>query len=187
MSTSHTPHQDIAWVDAHGGDTSGWQCSPTFAYANGAMDGWSACLLLNSGRSAGLSKHIALDNGRMLMLSIAQAADFAKDKGTPIRWGAVLKVGEGRHVRACGYAADFPAAFQEATSYQHESRQIGPLTWWRESEGSLGSNWISWLGEITLRARQVSASAYEPAHWYFETSGRAPTFEEAALLASMHQ
>ena len=187
MSTSHTPHQDIAWVDAHGGDTSGWQCSPTFARGAGSMDGWSACLLLNNDHSADLSKHIALDNGHTLMLSLAEAAEHAKAKGTPIRWGAILKVGEGRTVRANGYAADFPSALQEVTSYQHESRQIGPLTWWRESEGSSGSSWISWRGETTLRARQISLSTQEPAYWYFETSGCAPTFAEAALLASMHQ
>lgn len=183
MSTPYIPHQDIAWVDAHGGDTSDWQCSSTFARATGSMDGWSACLLLNSGRSADLSKHIALDNGHALMLRIALAGEHPKTKGTPIRWESTLNVGEGRFIRAYGYSVDIPTALQTIADYQHQARQIGPLTWWHESDGG----WISWLGEITLHAHQVSASANEPAYWHFETSGRAPTFEEAALLASMHQ
>ena len=70
---------------------------------------------------------------------------------------------------------------EAATSYRHESQQIGSLTWWRESE----ENWVSWLGEMSLRAHQVTASANEPPYWHFEASGNAPTLEEAALLASM--
>lgn len=183
MSTPYIPHQDIAWVDAHGVDTSGWQCSPTFARGSGPMDGWSACLLHNDGSPAGLSKHIAIDNGHTLMLRVELAIANPKTKETPIRWGSTLKVSEGRFVRAHGYSVDAPAALQAIADYQHPTRQIGPLTWWHESDGG----WISWLGEITLHAHQISASTNEPAYWHFETSGHAPTFEEAALLASMHQ
>lgn len=100
MSTPHTPHKEIAWVDAHGGSTADWQCSPTFARGAGSMGGWSACLALNNGRSADISQHIDLENGHTLMLNIALAGEHPKTKGTPIRWGSTLRVGEGRYVRA---------------------------------------------------------------------------------------
>lgn len=183
MSTPHTPHKELAWVDAHGGSTADWQCSSTYARGAGSMDGWSAFLLLNNGRSAELSKHIDLDNGHTLTLNIAPASEHAKTKGTPIHWASSLKVGAGRYVRAYGYAHDFPAALEAATGYLHESRQIGSLTWWRESDGG----WISWLGEMRLHAHQVATSANEPAYWHFESSGNAPSLEEAALMASMRQ
>jgi len=181
MSTPHTPHKELAWVDANGGSTADWQCSSTYARGAGSMDGWSACLFLNNGSSADLSKHIDLDNGHTRMLSIALAGEHPKTKGTPIRWGSTLKVGEGRYVRAYGYSTGVPEAMESIASYQHESRQIGSMTWWLESDGE----WISWLGGMTMRAHLVAAASGDPAYWHFETSGNAPSLEEAALLASM--
>ena len=178
-----TPHKDIAWIDAHGGNTAEWQCSHNYVRATGSMDGWSAHLGLGlcDDRPANLSKHIQHDNGHLHILEIALAGEHHESKGTPIRWGSTLNVGDGRYVRAYGYAPDFPSALQAVTSYQHEFRQIGSLTWWLESDGG----WISWLGAMTMRARLVTARTDEPAYWHFETSGNAPSFEEAALLASM--
>lgn len=183
MSTTYTPHEAIAWIDAHGGNTADWQCSASYARATGSMDGWSAHLMMTGERPADLSKHIQQDNGHTLMLHIGQANQHAKTKGTPIHWESSLKVGEGRYVRASGYAPDFPAALEAATGYLHESRQIGSLTWWRESDGG----WISWLGEMRLHTHLVTTSAHEAAYWHFESSGSAPTLEEAALLAALRQ
>lgn len=181
MSTPYTPHKDIAWIDAHGGSTADWQCSASYASATGNMEGWSAYLELSSGRPADLSKHIEQDNGHRLMLNITLACEHARSNGTPICWSSSLVVGVGRYVRAYGYAPDFPAAVEAATGYHHESRQIGGLTWWHESDGG----WISWLGEMRLHAHLVTPSAHEAAYWHFQTSGDAPTLEEAALLAAM--
>lgn len=183
MSTTYTPHEDIAWVDAHGGNTADWQCSPTYARGTGSMEGWSAHLMLSSERPAELSKHIEQDNGHMLMLNIGLASEHASSKGTPIHWSSSLRVGVDRYVRAYGYAPDFPTAVEAATGYHHENRQIGSLTWWHESDGA----WISWLGEMRLHAHLVTPSAHEAAYWYFQTSGSAPTLEEAALLAALRQ
>lgn len=181
MSIPHTPHKDIAWVDTHGGNTADWQCSATYARATGSMDGWSAYLMMGSERPAELSKHIQLDNGHTLMLSIGPASEHAITKGTPIHWASSLCVGEGRYVRASGYAPDVPTALEAAEGYLHESRKIGSLTWWRESDGG----WISWLGGMRLHTHLVTASSHEPPYWHFESSGDAPTLEEAALLAAM--
>lgn len=181
MSIHYIPHKDIAWVDAHGGNTADWQCSATYARATGDMDGWSAFLAMNNERPAGLSKHIQQNNGHTLMLKIALASEHAKANGTPICWESTLNMGKGRYVRAYGYACDFPAALEAATGHHHESREIGGLTWWHESD----DGWISWLGEMRLHAHQVAASVNEPAYWHFESSGNAPTLEEAALLAAM--
>lgn len=181
MSANHTPHQAIAWIDAHGGCTADWQCTATYAYATGNMEGWSSCFVLRDGQTTELSRHIEQDNGHTLMLRIGLASEHAKAKGTPIHWSSCLRVGEGRYVRAYGYAPDFPTAVAAATGHTHESRQIGSLTWWHESDGG----WISWLGEMRLHAHHVTASAHDAAYWHFETSGNAPTLEEAALLAAM--
>lgn len=181
MSTTYTPHEDIAWVDAHGGNTADWRISATSARATGSVDGWHAQLALSGYGPADLSKHIQQDNGHMLMLNIAPASEHAKSKGTPIYWSSTLKVGEGRYVSGTGYAHDFPAALEVATGYHHESREIGSLTWWRESDGG----WLSWLGEMRLHTHLVPASSHGAAHWHFQISGDAPTLEEAALLAAM--
>ena len=181
MDKTHTPHPALAWIDAHGGCTANWQCSATYARANGAMEGWRTYLAQSEDQPSELSQHIKQDNGHMLMLNISLAREHVQLKGTPIHWGSTLHVGEGRYVRAYGYAIDFPAALEAATSYRHESQQIGNLTWWHESDGG----WISWLGQMSLRAHQVTAFSSEPAYWHFETSGSASTLEEAALLAAM--
>lgn len=181
MSTTYTPHEDIAWVDAHGGNTADWRFSPTSARATGSMDGWHAQLGLSGYGPANLTKHIQQDNGYLLMLSINPASAYDKTKGTPIYWSSCLKVGEDRYVRAHGYAPDFPAAVEAATDYHHESREMGNLTWWHESDGG----WISWLGEMRLHTHLVPAGSHAAAHWFFQISGDAPTLEESALLAAM--
>ncbi|WP_131667113.1 hypothetical protein [Comamonas thiooxydans] len=183
MSATYTPHEVIAWVDEHGVSTAGWQCSPTYAKGTGSMDGWSTFLMTHEGRPAELSKHIDLENGHQLHLKLSLAREHAREKGNFIHWESVLKVGDRRYVNFADYAPDIPTALQRATSHQHESRQIGALTWWLESNGS----WKSWLGDINLRASLISGSGNDPAYWYFESSGTAPSLEEAALLAAMHQ
>lgn len=83
-------------------------------------------------------------------------------------------------MRASGSAADFPAALAHVESHVHESRPLGGLTWWRESD----DRWISWLGAFDLAATKITGSRNEPT-WHFEVSGDAPTLEEAALPAAL--
>lgn len=181
MSTTYTPHKAIAWVDENGISTADWHCSPNYADGTGSLDGWNAFLMTSHGHPAELSKHIELENGHQLTLSISPAREHAKVNGNFIRWSSLLSLGGRRYVRVTDYAPDIPTALQRATSHQHESRQVGALTWWRESDG----HWKSWLGGMDLSAVFISGGGNDPDYWHFQSSGTAPSFEEAALLAAM--
>lgn len=170
--------QRFAWVAQHGGPVVAWESSSTYRYGvvGEGLSEWHASDRDSSDKPLSLGKHVDGATGkRMLEIRLAYQPE-ATDK--PVRWSAVLNVAEGRYVRADGTAADFPTALAQVEAHVHESRQIGGLTWWCESQ----DHWVSWLGAFNLKATRIDFSGKDP-YWHFEVRGDAPTFEEAALLA----
>lgn len=170
----------IAWIDAMGGSAESFEITSHVAVGREDMDGWSAYLHLLNKPNAEIIRHIPRENGQVLMLSIGAVTGAEHPgAGQQVYWNSTLKVSGGRYVRGGGYCADFPTAFKEVNAYQHESRAIGAMTWWKEPH----DRWVSWLGETRLEANLIKG---DPPKWIFNVSGEAPTFEEAALLASIH-
>lgn len=179
MTTIQAPDPRFAWIKAHGGPVVDWEDSNSLhrhVVTAVGLDGWFASDSLGEGRPARLDKHIKGDQG-LLMLGVGLSHDQAK----PVHWNSVLCVGEGRYVRVSGLAQDFPSGLAAAEAYEHESRQIGGLTWWCEG----GESWVSWLGSFDLRATKISGYGEQAPRWVFERRGHAPTLEEAALLAAL--
>lgn len=179
MTTETVADQRFAWIAEHGGPVVGWDdpsATHRYGVSGDGLVGWSASALDSESRPLRLSKHIDEANGRR-MLALGLYANAALNAG-PVYWDSTLLVGEGRYVRASGSALDFPAALLLAETHVHESRQIGGLTWWCES----ATRWVSWLGAFDLYATKIDAQSQDP-YWHFEVKGKAPTLEEAALLA----
>lgn len=179
MTTTQDTDQRFAWIAQHGGPVVDW-ADPNTAYRHRVVGAglveWSASDSDGQDKALSLRKHVDEANGtRMLELRVfSHTSPGAK----PVHWGSTLKVGEGRYVRASGSVADFPTALAHVETHVHESRQLGGLTWWRESE----DQWISWLGAFNLSATKIAPTGKDP-YWHFEVRGDAPTLEEAALLA----
>lgn len=181
MFTENAADQRFAWITQCGGPVVGWDNAHPgrrLAVVGVGLMGWFATDLDPVSRPFRLSKHIDESNGTR-MLSLGLYANAALN-AAPVYWESTFKVGEGRYVRASGSAPDFPAALLLAETHVHESRQMGGLTWWRESE----CQWVSWLGNFDLRTIKHETQGLDP-YWLFEVKGRAPTFEEAALLATL--
>lgn len=178
-----TEHKDpLAWIKELGGQDFEFEIRHGYARGTGALDGWSARATPSPHwPHSELSKHIKLPGGRVLMLSICPSHEKASINGDLVAWSSVLLVGEGRYVRTYGKAKHLPAALAEVTQFAHVSRDIGGITWWQESEG----RWVSWIGGSTLRAMRFKDSSDSPEYWNFEINGHAPSFEEAALLATL--
>lgn len=177
-----TEHKDpLAWIKELGGQDLKLDIRHGYAHGTGALDDWSANATPNPHWPHNeLSKHTELPGGHVLMLSIYPYRNSATANGDLAAWSSIIQVGEGRYVRANGKAKNLPAALAEVTQFAHESRDIGGITWWQESEG----RWISWIGSNTQRAMLIKNSGDSPMHWHFEINGDAPSFEEAALLAT---
>lgn len=177
-----TEHKDpLAWIKELGGQDFEFEIRHGYARGTGALDGWSASETPYPHYPHNeLSKHIELPGGRVLMLSIHPAHKSVATNGDLVAWSSILRVSEGRYVRAHGKAKNLHAALAEVTQFAHVSRDIGGITWWQESEG----RWISWIGGNTQRAMLIAALGDLPAHWKFEINGEAPSFEEAALQAT---
>lgn len=172
--------QRFAWIEKHGGPVVGWVEASKFRHdvvGDGLM-GWFSCDEESGATSISLSKHIDGENG-LRMLGLSLQSNPALSSG-PVHWSSTLRVGksEDRYVRARGYSPDFPTALSQAEGYSHESRQMGGLTWWLESEGV----WVSWAGPFSLRALKMGWAG-EDSYWRYEVYGDAPTLEEAAVLA----
>lgn len=177
-TTAEIADQRFAWVAQYGGPVVAWESGSNYRHgvAGEGLSEWHASDLDSSDKPLALRKHVDGTTGtRMLEVRLAYQPEAA-DK--PVRWSAVLNVAEGRYVRADGTAGDFPTALAQVEAHVHESRQIGGLTWWCESQ----DHWVSWLGAFNLKATRIASFGIEP-FWHFEVSGDAPTFEEAALLA----
>lgn len=181
MTTTMNTDQRFAWVEQHGGPVVGW-ADPHSSYRHDVvgegMTGWFASDRDSPNKALSISKHVEDDNGkRMLELRLASQASTG-DK--PVLWNSTLMVGKGRYVRVHGSAADFTSALALVESHAHESRLLGALTWWRESE----HRWVSWLGAFDLATTKITPPGGD-AYWHFEIRGDAPTLEEAALLAGL--
>lgn len=164
------------WITQHGGPVVRWD--GRHAVLGDGLDGWWAMSSDPEPRPLELSKHIDQTNGtRMLQLGLRA---YAAPNAGPMYWSSTLNVGKDRYVRVSGSAPDFPAALLLAEKHVHESRQIGSLTWWCESE----TRWVSWLGPFDLCTTKIEAQGRDP-YWHFEARGQASTLEEAALLAVM--
>ena len=178
-----TEHKDpLAWIKELGGQDFEFEIRHGYARGTGALDGWSASETPYPHYPHNeLSKHIELPGGHLLLLSIHPAHKSESANGDLVAWSSILRVSEGRYVRAHGKAKNLPVALTEVTQLSHTSRDIGGITWWQESEG----RWVSWIGGSTLRAMRFKDSSDSPEYWNFEISGHAPSFEEAALLATL--
>jgi hypothetical protein len=178
-----TEHKDpLAWIKELGGQDLEFKIRCDYACGTGALDGWSASAKPNPHWPHNeLSKHIELPGGRVLMLSIRPSHERASINCDLVAWSSVLLVAEGRYVRTHGKAKNLPTVLAEVTQFAHASRDIGGITWWQESE----SRWVSWIGGSTLRAMRFKDSSDSPEYWNFEINGHAPSFEEAALLATL--
>jgi len=181
MTTAQATDPRFAWIAQHGGPVVDWadpKGAHRYRLMGEGLSEWFASDHYETDKATSISKHVDAAQGtRMQELRLAtHAAPGAK----PVHWTSTLKVGEGRYVRASAAAADFPTALAQVEAHAHESRQLGGLTWWRESE----DRWISWLGAFNLAAAKITASGQD-AYWHFEVRGDAPTLEEAALLAAM--
>ena len=178
-------HDAIAWIAAHGGDDVKFKHAGDYLNGVGPMEGWSTYVGQSTlPRQNSIGKHIDLDNGHLLMLEIFPTR-MPGSNDLSIRWNSILLVAEGRYVRVHGQADDFATALVQAESYEHQNRQIGSLTWWKESE----KRWVSWLGQTSLEANCIT-TASEPSgtpYWHFQVLGSAASLEEAALLAAMRQ
>ena len=171
------PEPCFAWVQQHGGPVVTWADASRHHDVEGAgLDGWWAHSFHDDRPHNALNKHRE-QAGCLLSLELYPA--FTAN-GEPLRWGSTLKVGEGRYVRAGGSAASFSEALSQCQAHEHQSRQIGSLTWWRESE----DRWTSWLGPFTLKAMKISRAGAESC-WHYQVDGDASSLEEAALLASL--
>lgn len=176
MTTETVADQRFAWIAEHGGPVVGWD--GRHSVVGDGLVGWFTTDLGPDSRHLRLSKHIDETNGTR-MLTLGLYANAARNAG-PMYWESTLKVGEGRYVRSSGSSPDFPAALLRAETHLHESRQMGDLTWWCESE----TRWVSWLGPFDLSTTKIDGWGEDP-YWHFEVKGRAPTLEEAALLAAL--
>lgn len=166
----------LEWITQHGGPVVRWD--GRHAVVGDGLLGWWTMGLDPEPGPLELSKHIDETNGtRMLKLSLRT---YSALNAGPVRWESTLKIGTGRYVRSAGYAPDFPTALSLAETHVHESREMGSLTWWCESE----TQWVSWLGPFDLRTTKIEAQGRD-LYWHFEARGQAPTLEEAALLAVM--
>jgi hypothetical protein len=175
MTTETVADQRFAWIAEHGGPVVSWD--GRYCVVGDGLVGWFAHDF-GADSPVVLNKHIDETNGtRMLALGLFVRAAPSTD---PVYWNSTLKVGEGRYVRVRGSSPDFLAALSQAETYVHESRQMGGLTWWCESE----TQWVSWLGSFDLSARKIDGRDRDP-YWHFEVKGEAPTLEEATLLAAL--
>ena len=181
MTTEQVTDKRFAWITEHGGPVVGWDDArpgSRHSVMGDGLVGWFASALDSESRPLRLSKHIDETNGTR-MLALGLYANAALNAG-PVYWESTLKVGEGRYVRSSGSCPDFPSVLLLAETHVHESRQIGALTWWCES----ATRWVSWLGAFDLYATKIDAQGQDP-YWHFEVKGKAPTLEEAALLATL--
>lgn len=168
----------FAWISQHGGPFVDWADAYRYGVTGGGLEGWSGSSTGDEGKPAELRRHVEGAAG-LRMLRVSLAAYSSPGEG-PVRWESTLKLADDRYVRAYGSADDFPTALAQCEGHTHESRQIGPLTWWRESE----DHWVSWLGPFSLTAKKFKFAGKD-ACWRFESTGEASTLEEAALLASL--
>ncbi|MDM0029108.1 hypothetical protein [Variovorax saccharolyticus] len=182
MTTAQDIDSHFAWVAQHGGPVVAWQ-DPRDIYRHGlvgeGLTGWFASDHSEPSKALSIRKHVDVAAGTR-MLELRPANHAAPGAQPRVHWDSSLKVGEGRYVRASGSAADFPTALASVEAHAEEGRQLGGLTWWRESE----DRWISWLGAFDLAATKLTGAGNE-AYWHFEVRGNAPTLEEAALLAAL--
>ena len=128
----------LAWIAMRGGPAVHWARLPGGHRSTLSGDGlseWTASDTDLTSKSLSISKHVDGESRRIL--EISPPRDETSE--VPIRWNSTLFVGKGRYVRATGTAGDFWAAHAACESHEHESRQVGAMTWWRESEDA----WVS--------------------------------------------
>ncbi|MCR6481061.1 hypothetical protein NU688_33225 [Variovorax sp. ZS18.2.2] len=181
MTNAQDTDQRFAWIAQHGGPDVDWD-EPNASYrhliAGEGLSEWFASDRFKTDQATAINKHVDEDP-HMRMLDLRSSAGRLATSVQSVFWSSTLKVSEGRYVRVCGDAADFPTALAQVEAYTHESRQMGGLTWWQETE----NRWISWLGAFNLSATRVAK--WNEECWHFEVKGEAPTLEEAAMLATL--
>ena len=175
MTITQDTNPRFSWISEYGGPVVDWADSSRRHHVTGSgLSDWHASDYGPEEKHTSINKHVDETTGTR-MLEIRPGYE-----GKGVFWNSTLKVAEGRYVRWSKTADEFPEALAQCEAHTHESREIGGLTWWRESEG----NWVSWLGAFSLSAVQITVPDRE-AYWHFQVRGDAPTLEEAALLASM--
>lgn len=173
MTIAKTPNPCFGWIAKFGGPVVDWADAHRFHIAGEGLSGWHA---LDHGpeEATRIMKNLDEPTGSR-RVEISPARD-----GVRLFWNSSLVVGEGRHVRGSGIVESFADALAQCETAVPESRQIAGLTWWKESEG----HWVSWLGSFSLSAVLIRRDEAE-SYWHFQSTGNAPTLEEAALLATM--
>lgn len=184
MAEGQAPMADqcLDWIPAHGGPVARWE--DTNHYSNNVsgdgLEGWwhNKPREGTQPRSC-LQRHTQTEDG-LLMLEICPRSS-ADPNAAPIWWSASLMVGKGRYVRQSGDAKTIAEALATLEALRYERRLIGGLTWWQTDRGS----WLCWLGQYALEAHRHATALDNEQPWYFQITGSAHSFEEAALLAAL--
>lgn len=169
---------EFAWIKQLGGPLVQWDSRDSFRrhrVTGQDLDGWFSLGCSTEDGQLSISKHLEGPLGQgSRMLELSQNR-FLQAEDDLVRWSSILFVREGRYVRSGGTASNFPAALLAAESHVHETREIGGLTWFKESP----QRWVTWCGEFEIETVSLDD------RWLFQFRGYAPSFEEAALMATL--
>lgn len=178
-TTQATAEPCFGWIEERGGPAVTWAEGSHHAVVGEGLVGWWS--IGDRTRAEHLSIRKSIEGEAMPRTLEIYPIRNPTDPSKSVRWESSLKVGKDRYVRAHGTAPSFPEAVAMAEAYRHESRELGALTWWLESE----DRWVSWLGPFGLEAMKITPSLGDNSYWHYQVSGNAQTLEEAALLASL--